>query len=152
MVEPVARAEERMISNDLFRLSLAEAAKRMKRSEVFRHPLFACGELNDPVDMECPFIMQAPLPEIEREWCFSRASVPPWIKLFVGRAAREMSISRLEAEYNTLEFFDIIGFQMAQRAPDDETKRETIELQVVPYTFGHGPGRPRLSARTGRRP
>jgi hypothetical protein len=103
MVEPVARAEERMISNDLFRLSLAAATKRMKRSGVYRHPLFACGELEDPVDTECPFIMQAPLPEIEREWCFSRASVPPWIKLFVGRAAREISLSRLEAEYNTLE-------------------------------------------------
>src|ERR1700738_3394992 len=31
---------------------------------------------------------------------------------------------------------------MAKSEPGDDVKGEAIELQVVPYTFGHGPGRP----------
>jgi hypothetical protein len=87
-------------ANDLFRLSLSEATRRMKRSEVFRHPLFAVGELHDPMEPEIPFNMRAPLPEIESEWSFRRDSVPDFIKLYVGRPARKRCLAKLEEEYN----------------------------------------------------
>ncbi len=31
---------------------------------------------------------------------------------------------------------------MPQPDPSDDVKRQEIKLEVVPYTFGHGPGRP----------
>jgi hypothetical protein len=86
--------------HQVFRLSLAEAVRRTKRSDAFRHPLFACGELHDPLEPETPFNMQAPLPEIEEAWNFRRDAVPAWIRLFVGRAARERVLVSLQAEYN----------------------------------------------------
>ena len=46
-----------------------------------------------------PFNMQAPLPQIELEWKFTRDAVPDYIKLTVGRAAREKSSAQLEKEY-----------------------------------------------------
>jgi hypothetical protein len=88
-----------MIASDFFRLSLAEVTRRHKRSPIFRHPLFAVGELEDPLEPDVPFNMQAPLPEIEHEWKFSRDAVPEYIKLTVGRAARERSLAQLQKEY-----------------------------------------------------
>jgi hypothetical protein len=88
-----------MIAHDLFRLSLDEVTRRHKRSPIFRHPLFAVGELEDPLEPGVPFNMQAPLPEIEREWKFTRDAVPAYIKLTVGRAARERSLAQLQKEY-----------------------------------------------------
>jgi hypothetical protein len=88
-----------MIAHDLFRLSLAEATRIMKRSSIFRHVLFAVGELDDPLEPGDPFIMQAPLPEVEKQWHFSRASVPSYIRLSVGNAARERSLTKLAEEY-----------------------------------------------------
>ena len=43
--------------------------------------------------------MQAPLPEVEREWKFTRDAVPDYIRLTVGRAARERSLAQLQKEY-----------------------------------------------------
>ncbi len=89
-----------MIAHDFFRLSLAEATRLHKRSAIFRHVLFAVGELYDPLEPDVPFNMQAPLPEIEREWHFRRAEgVPAWIQLYVGRGARERSLAKLAEEY-----------------------------------------------------
>jgi hypothetical protein len=88
-----------MIAHDLFRLSFAEVIRLHKRSEVFRHPLFAVAELEDPLEPALPFNMQAPLPEIEREWKFRRDAVPDYIRLTVGRAARERSLAQLQKEY-----------------------------------------------------
>lgn len=89
-----------MRAHDIFRLSLSEAIKHMKRSPLFRHVLFAVGEVNDPLEPNSPFNMQAVLPEIEREWHFCRDAVPDYIKLFVGRAARERTLAGLEEEYS----------------------------------------------------
>lgn len=89
-----------MSANYLFRLSLSEATRHMKRSDLFRHVLFAVGEVHDPLEPETPFNMQALLPEIEREWHFRRDAVPDYIKLFVGRAARERSLAKLAEEYS----------------------------------------------------
>jgi hypothetical protein len=88
-----------MIAHDFFRLSLAEVARRHKRSPIFRHPLFAVAELEDPLEPAIPFNMQAPLPQIEHEWRFSRDAVPEYIRLTVGRAARERSLAQLQKEY-----------------------------------------------------
>lgn len=89
-----------MIAHDFFRLSFAEVVRRHKRSPIFRHPLFAVGELHDPLEPDVPFNMQAPLPEVEKEWHFRReAGVPAWINLYVGRAARERSLAKLAEEY-----------------------------------------------------
>jgi hypothetical protein len=40
------------------------------------------------------------LPEIERDWKFKRDSVPEYIRLTVGRAARERSIAKLTEDYS----------------------------------------------------
>lgn len=88
-----------MIAHDFFRLSLPEVTRLHKRSSIFRHPLFAVGELEDPLEPAIPFNMQAPLPEIEREWHFTRDAVPDYIRLTVGRAARERSLAQLQKEY-----------------------------------------------------
>jgi hypothetical protein len=88
-----------MIAHDFFRLSLAEVTRRHKRSAIFRHPLFAVAELEDPLEPALPFNMQAPLPEIEREWRFTRDAVPDYIKLTVGPAARERSLAQLQKEF-----------------------------------------------------
>jgi hypothetical protein len=88
-----------MIAHDLFRLSFAEVIRLHKRSEVFRHPLFAVAELEDPLEPALPFNMQAPLPEIEREWKFRRDAVPDYIRLTVGRTAREKSLAQLQKEF-----------------------------------------------------
>jgi len=88
-----------MIAHDFFRLPLAEVMRRHKRSPIFRHVLFSVGELHDPLEPEVPFNMQGLLWEVEQEWRFRRDAVPEYIKLFVGRAARERSLSRLAEEY-----------------------------------------------------
>jgi hypothetical protein len=90
-----------MITNDFFRLSLDQAVRNHKKSPIFRHVLFACAELHDPLEPDVPFTMQAPLPEIEKEWHFRRdEGVPAWIKLYVGRAARERALAKLIEEYS----------------------------------------------------
>lgn len=86
--------------NELYRMSLGEALRRHKRSEVFRHPLFALAELFDPLEPEHPFIMQGPLPYVESQWHFSHLAIPEWIALATGRKARERSIANVVKEYN----------------------------------------------------
>jgi hypothetical protein len=88
-----------MITHDFFRLSFAEVMRMHKRSEIFRHPLYAVAELHDPLEPAVPFNMQAPLPKIESDWNFTRDAVPDYIQLFTGRAARERSLSMLQEEY-----------------------------------------------------
>jgi hypothetical protein len=108
-------------AHQLFRLSLEEIIRRTKRNDIFRHPSFACAELFDPLDEANPFVMQAPLPEIEREWHFRRDAVPEWIRLFVGRAARERTLKNLEAEYNDLE-------------PSERFKRAEDAFRIARYS------------------
>jgi hypothetical protein len=84
----------------LFRRSLPEWIRLMKRSPVFRHPLYAVASLVDPLEPDRPFLRQGPLPEIEQDWQFTRDAVPDYIRLSVGRAARERAIADFTREYN----------------------------------------------------
>jgi hypothetical protein len=89
-----------MRAHDIFRRSLAEVKRLWKRSPVFRSANFACAEMDDPEQPGRPFVKHGPLAEIEKAWHFSRASgVPPWIRLWTGRAAREHTLKAVEEEY-----------------------------------------------------
>jgi hypothetical protein len=90
----------RDLYRNLFRVSLEEALRAHKRSEVFRNPLFTVGELDDPLEPGNPFVMQAVLRDVEREWFFRRSEcVPDWVTLSVGNAARERSLLKFREEY-----------------------------------------------------
>jgi hypothetical protein len=89
-----------MIAHQLFRLSLAEATRRHKRSEFFRHPLFGVAEVEDPLEPAAPFVFQSLVPLIEAEWNFSRDAVPDYIRLSTGREARKRSLAKLVEEYS----------------------------------------------------
>jgi hypothetical protein len=83
----VKKREGRMsdaIVNAVFRMSMDDFIRRLKRTDQFRHPLFAASELFDPLDPVNPFTAQGPLPIVERVWHFSRDSVPEYIKLITG--------------------------------------------------------------------
>jgi hypothetical protein len=88
-----------MNAHRFFRVSLDEAMRYLKRSEIFRHPLFAYGELFDPIEPETPFVREQPLPELEKIWHFRREAVPDYITLYVGRAVRERALAAMEEEY-----------------------------------------------------
>jgi hypothetical protein len=81
-------------------MSLADCKRRWKRNPIFRSAIFACAEMDDPEQPGRPFVKQGLLPDIEEAWYFTRASVPPWIKLWTGRAAREHTLKSVEMEYN----------------------------------------------------
>ena len=99
----VKKREGRMsdaIVNAVFRMSMDDFIRRLKRTDQFRHPLFAASELFDPLDPVNPFTAQGPLPIVERVWHFSRDSVPEYIKLWVGREARERVLTGIKADYD----------------------------------------------------
>jgi hypothetical protein len=81
-------------------MSLAEVKRLWKRSPIFCAANFACAEIDDPEQPGRPFVKHGPLSEIEQAWHFTRASgVPPWIRLYTGRAAREHTLESVEKEY-----------------------------------------------------
>jgi hypothetical protein len=88
------------IAKQIFRMPMAEYIRNFKRSDMYRHPLFCAGELYDPFDPDNPFTYQGPLPTIEKDWHFSRDSVPEYIKIWVGRAAREKVLEGVQEHYS----------------------------------------------------
>jgi hypothetical protein len=88
-----------MNAHQLFRLSLEEITRRTKRSELFRHPLFATAETDDPLEPAAPFVQQGLLPLIEAEWYFARDAVPDHIRLTTGGEARKRCLIKLAEEY-----------------------------------------------------
>jgi hypothetical protein len=88
-------------ASDYFRITLAQAKRRMRRSPIFRDPLYAMAELEDPEQPGRPFVQHGPLPALERKWFFKRDDgVPPWIKLWVGSAARRRMLQGIEKEFD----------------------------------------------------
>jgi hypothetical protein len=131
-------------TRDFFRLSLADATRRLKRSEIFRHPWFAMAELFDPLDPATPFVVQAPLPQIEKAWFFQREAVPEYIELFTGRAARQRSLAKLQEEYALAaheRFARIDGaIKCAQfQATDPSTWCTPFFCAILPAELRHAP-------------
>jgi hypothetical protein len=89
-----------LLAKTVFRVPLKEAIRLYKRSDTFRHVLFATAELDDPIEPAIPFIRHDLLPILEREWCFKRDCVPDYMRVHVGRAARERVIEGLRSDYN----------------------------------------------------
>jgi hypothetical protein len=89
-----------MSARAVFRLSLAEATRRHKRSELFRHPLFGVAEADDPLEPAAPFVLQSLVPLIEVEWQFTRDAVPDYVRLSTGSEARKRSLAKLIEEYS----------------------------------------------------
>jgi hypothetical protein len=89
-----------VMAKQIFRMPMAEYIRNLKRSDMYRHPLFCAGELHDPFDPANPFTYQGPLPAIEKDWHFSGDLVPEYIKIWVGRSAREKVLEGIQEHYN----------------------------------------------------
>jgi hypothetical protein len=79
-------------------MSLDEAKRQWRRSPIFRDPLFARAEMDDPVDGR-PFVQHGRLEALEAKWFFKRDACPCWIRLFVGSVARRRVLLAVEEEY-----------------------------------------------------
>jgi hypothetical protein len=130
------------ITRELFRRSLDESIRFTKRHETYRHPLVCAASLVDPFDPSCPFYRIDPLPVVERDWHFTRDSVPEYITLWTGKAARERIIQGVIDEYSLdpSERYDRIkgSAQGACHDPGDpDTWNEDDRfLCVIPVNFG----------------
>jgi hypothetical protein len=131
-------------ASQLFRLSLKDARRRLKRSELYRHREYGVGELFDPLEPGRPFFMQALVGQIEKAWHFSRRAVPEHIKLFTGRQARLRALLDLKKEYDLdpIDRFFCIenSIKCTQFQPDDPSTWDTgFFCVILPGELRHAP-------------
>jgi hypothetical protein len=130
------------IARKVFRQSLDEAIRITKRHDTYRHPLVCAASLLDPFDPSCPFYRIVLLPVVEKDWHFTRGSVPEYITLWTGKAARERIIQGVREDYSldpSERYNRIKGTAqgMCHDPGDPDTWHDDDSfLCLIPITFG----------------
>jgi hypothetical protein len=126
------------LNPDLFRLTLPRIIRRFRSLPWFRDPKLAIVELDDPVRPGESFFSIGTLRALEVEYNFRRDRVPAYLRVFIGRGARNRIISKLREIYN-LDIIERVAQLSQVGAPvnDDPSYLCLIELPPgKPLFFG----------------